>query len=106
MSRHRSRQARAAKTDPRGRNNATLEDVVKLPAYAGKPGTYGSGNTPNQKLDCIFLSPALHGAVQAVGVERGGVYAPLAGNPFPEVTSKKNQASDYGAVWVDLDIPS
>ncbi len=77
-----------------------------MPAYQGKPGTYGSGNTLNQKLDYVFLSPALQAVVEKVDVERRSVYAPVAGNPFPEVTSKANQASDHGAVWVDLNINS
>jgi hypothetical protein len=30
-----------------------------------------------------------------------GVFAPRAGNPFPEVTSKADQASDHGALYAD-----
>ena len=72
--------------------------------YQGKPGTYGTGNTKSSKIDYLLLSPALWPKLTAVGVERGGVYAPRGGNPFPSVTSKATQASDHGAVYADLDL--
>lgn len=81
-----------------------MQDVMTHPAYQGKPGTYASGNSANQKIDYLFLSPALWGSVQTVDVERRGIYAPNAGNPFPSVTSKATQASDHGALWVELDL--
>jgi endonuclease/exonuclease/phosphatase family metal-dependent hydrolase len=90
------------------KNGVNIKDVMDHPAHTGqpgsKPGTYGSGNTVNMKIDYLFLSPVLWSKVEMVGVERGGIFAPVAGNPFPTVTSKLNQASDHAAVWVDLDV--
>jgi len=83
-----------------------LRYVMSHPSYPEKkekPGTRGSCNIEkSQKLDYLFLSPALWPLVQAVGVERRGIYAPVAGNPYPTVKSKREQASDHAAVWVDL----
>jgi endonuclease/exonuclease/phosphatase family metal-dependent hydrolase len=85
-----------------------LKDAMKHPTYTSKPnakpGTYETGNSTNQKIDYLFLSPALFQAVTDVDVERRGVYAPVAGNPFPTVTSKVNQASDHGALWADVNV--
>lgn len=77
-------------------------DAMSHPSYTGKPGTYTTGNSINQKIDYVFLSPALWTAVSAVDVERRGVYAPHTHVSFPEVTSLKNEASDHGALWVEL----
>jgi exonuclease III len=75
------------------------------PAYQGLPGTFGTGtNRDRQKFDYILLSPALWAQVQAVGVERRGVWAPNTFPHFPEVTSKVTQASDHASVWVDLNL--
>jgi endonuclease/exonuclease/phosphatase family metal-dependent hydrolase len=83
--------------------NAGLRDVMAHPSYQGLPGTFGTGtNQDRQKFDYILLSPQLWAKVQAVGVERRGVYAPNTFPHFPEVTSKVTQASDHASVWVDL----
>lgn len=78
-----------------------LKDAMSHESYDGPPGTY---KTSKEKIDYLLLSPALWTKVKAVGVERGGIYAPRAGHPFPTVTSEKNQASDHAAVWVDLEL--
>lgn len=80
-----------------------LRDVMSHPSYAGKPGTYGSCNSVNQKIDYILLSPALWERVQAVGVETRGIYAPRSGLMFDTVTGHKSAASDHAAVWVDIE---
>jgi endonuclease/exonuclease/phosphatase family metal-dependent hydrolase len=78
-----------------------LEDAMSHPTYQGPPGTY---RTSKQKIDYLLLSPKLWSRVKKVGTERGGIYAPQAGNPFPTVTSLANQASDHAAVWADVDL--
>jgi endonuclease/exonuclease/phosphatase family metal-dependent hydrolase len=79
-----------------------LRDVMTHPTYQGLPGTYGTGTSPDRRFDYILLSPALWRLVQGVGVERRGVYAPNTFPHFPEVTSKRDQASDHACVFVDL----
>jgi endonuclease/exonuclease/phosphatase family metal-dependent hydrolase len=81
---------------------AGLRDVMAPPFYTGKPGTYGTGNSATSKIDYLLLSPGLFPKLTAAQVERRGVFAPRAGNPFPEVTSKADQASDHGALYADL----
>jgi endonuclease/exonuclease/phosphatase family metal-dependent hydrolase len=78
-----------------------LRDVMTHDLYTGRPGTFGSGRSPKQKLDYILLSPALWQKVMAVDVERRGIYAPRSIASFPEVTAESS-ASDHAAVWVDL----
>jgi endonuclease/exonuclease/phosphatase family metal-dependent hydrolase len=87
-------------------NNTDMQghESMSHSSYQGKPGTYETGNSLNQKIDYVFLSPALWSAVQAVGVERRGIWAPNTHQSFPEVTSSVNQASDHAALWVDLAI--
>ena len=80
-----------------------LRDVMTHPSYNGTPGTYKSGNSINQKFDYLLLSPALWERVAAVGVERRGIYMPVALNPYDTVTSKETQASDHAAVWFDFE---
>lgn len=80
-----------------------LRDVMTHDLYTGRPGTFGSGRSPRQKLDYILLSPALWQKVMAVDVERRGIYAPRSIASFPEVTAE-SAASDHAAVWVDLEL--
>ena len=84
-----------------------MQDAMSHPVYAekqGKPGTYQTGNSLKQKIDYLFLSPALWASVGDVDVERRGVWAPKTHQSFPEVTSSTTQASDHGALWVELSI--
>lgn len=83
-----------------------LKDVMTHSTYSGLPGTYDTCTAAN-KIDYVLLSPALWDKVQAVGVERSGIYAPRAfkkaGIAIMEtVTSDVNSASDHASVWVDL----
>lgn len=81
-----------------------MRDVMSHPSYQGKPGTYETGNQISQKIDYIYLSPHLWGTVQSVGVERRGVWAPNTHASFPEVKGLTSQASDHGALWVELSL--
>jgi endonuclease/exonuclease/phosphatase family metal-dependent hydrolase len=87
-------------------NNTDMQghEAMSHASYQGKPGTYATGNSLNQKIDYVFFSPELWAGVQAVGVERRGVWAPNTHENFPEVTSSVTQASDHAALWVDLAI--
>ncbi len=72
----------------------------------GYPGTYGLRNTTN-KIDYLFLSPALFEKVQRGGVFRRGLWPgsrPKRWDAYPELTAERQGASDHAAVWVDLDI--
>ena len=80
-----------------------LKDVMSHPSYHGKPGTFKTGSSLNQKIDYIFLSPALWALVQQVGVERRGIFAQSVEH-FDTVTSTETSASDHAAVWVDLNL--
>lgn len=86
------------------RRETGLRDVMTSSLYTGRPGTFGTGNTENSKIDYLMLSPALWPGLRAVGVERRGVYTRDAHDRFDTVTSKANQASDHGALWADLDL--
>lgn len=83
-----------------------LKEVMSHSVYINgpdpKPGTYKTGTAAN-KIDFILLTPPLWNAVQAVGVERRGIWAPRTFVSFPEVT-EYTAASDHGALWVDLNI--
>lgn len=81
-----------------------LRDAMTHPSYSGLPGTFDTCTRDSQKIDYILLSPALWERVQAVGVERRGIYAPRSFPHFDTVTSDHNAASDHAAVWVDLDL--
>jgi endonuclease/exonuclease/phosphatase family metal-dependent hydrolase len=81
-----------------------LRDAMSHPSYTGRPGTYTSGNTLNQKIDYLLLSPELWDRLRAVDVERRGVWAPRSVQPFPSVTSRTTEASDHGALFMDLDL--
>lgn len=80
-----------------------LQDDMAHPSYSGTPGTFETGNSPKQKFDYVLLSPALWATVEAVGVERRGIWAPNTFPSFPEV-KKGLEASDHAAVWVDLGV--
>jgi endonuclease/exonuclease/phosphatase family metal-dependent hydrolase len=81
-----------------------LRDAMSHPSYSGRPGTYASGNTLNQKIDHLLLPPARWDRLRAVDVERRGVRAPRSIEPFPTVTSSTTQASDHAALFMDLDL--
>ncbi len=78
-----------------------LRDVLRrLPV--DQRWTYKGGD----QIDYLLVSRPLWDRIQAVGVERRGIYRRAAeGDPdqmFPEVSGIATQASDHGAVWVDI----
>ncbi|MCX4824529.1 endonuclease/exonuclease/phosphatase family protein [Streptomyces sp. NBC_01142] len=83
---------------------AGLRDAMDHSSYTGAPGTYGTGNSLRQKLDYLMFSPDLWKQVEAVDVERRGIWAPNTFKSFETVTSKANQASDHAALYADLDV--
>lgn len=80
-----------------------LYDVLKELDKADR-WTYHS----RKQIDYLLVSRALKDKIVEVGIEKRGIYhgTKFGGTvePFPSVTSKKNQASDHAAIWVDLDL--
>ncbi|MGK5531516.1 endonuclease/exonuclease/phosphatase family protein [Streptomyces sp. URMC 129] len=81
-----------------------LRDAMTHDSYTGAPGTYGTGTSPRQKIDYLMFSPDLWKRVEAVDVERRGIWAPNTFESFDTVTSKATQASDHALLYADLDI--
>lgn len=86
-----------------------LRDIMTHPLYSGLPGTYDTCTSLAKKIDYLLLSPALWERVQAVGVERSGIWAPRAFREhgiaiMPTVTSDRNSASDHASLWADLSL--
>ncbi|MGW0711838.1 endonuclease/exonuclease/phosphatase family protein [Streptomyces sp. NPDC002643] len=81
-----------------------LREAMTHDTYDGTPGTHGTGKRDEQKLDYLLFSPELWERVQAVAVERRGIWAPRTFPSFDTVTSKTNQASDHAALFADVDI--
>ncbi|MEV6317045.1 endonuclease/exonuclease/phosphatase family protein [Streptomyces sp. NPDC051776] len=84
--------------------SAGLQDAMSHSSYTGAPGTFGTGQSLKQKIDYLFFSPDLFDRVQAVDVERRGIWAPHTFKSFETVTSKATQASDHGALFADLEL--
>lgn len=85
-----------------------LKDIFTHPQFddGGYPGTYGLCNAAN-KIDYIFLSPALYKQVKKGGVFRTGMWPgskPKRWDCYEEVTRPEEAASDHAAVWADIDI--
>jgi endonuclease/exonuclease/phosphatase family metal-dependent hydrolase len=83
---------------------AGLREAMTHKSYQGTPGTHGTGNLPDQKLDYLMFSPTLWPKVQKVNVERRGGWAPNTFDSFETVTSKITRASDHAALFADLDL--
>ncbi|MGW7256235.1 endonuclease/exonuclease/phosphatase family protein [Streptomyces sp. NPDC054834] len=81
-----------------------LKDAMSHPGYTGAPGTYGTGNSLDQKIDYLLFAPELWPRVQHVDVERRGVWAPRTFKSFDTVTSKADEASDHAALYADIDL--
>jgi endonuclease/exonuclease/phosphatase family metal-dependent hydrolase len=80
-------------------NNIGFEDIQGKFSYPNdRPGTFGTGTLSN-KIDYLLMSPDLIPKLVDCGIERRGTYAPNSWTPFPEVTSKKVEASDHHALW-------
>ncbi|HET7841209.1 MAG TPA: endonuclease/exonuclease/phosphatase family protein, partial [Terriglobia bacterium] len=82
-----------------------LFDVLSSPLLNGPRWTYQDGKN---QFDYLLVSKALYDRMQAVGVERQGIFDAknFKGQfgHFPEVTSKTNQASDHAAVWAQFNV--
>ncbi len=87
-----------------------LVEVYTLSRFdlGGRPGTYDSCGLAN-RLDYMFLSKSLVPHVKGGGIFRKGLWGtrttrPKAWETYPEMASGRQQASDHGAVYIDLDI--
>jgi len=85
-----------------------LKDIFTHAKFddGGHSGTYGLCNAVN-KIDYIFLSPALYKRVKKGGVFRTGMWPgkkPKRWDCYAEVTRPEEAASDHAAVWADIDI--
>jgi endonuclease/exonuclease/phosphatase family metal-dependent hydrolase len=68
----------------------------------GPHWTYQDGK---DQIDYLLVSKALYDKQINVGIEPRGIYSKKKGYvPFPEVTSKVNQASDHAAIWAEFNI--
>ncbi|MFI9805615.1 endonuclease/exonuclease/phosphatase family protein [Streptomyces sp. NPDC052301] len=79
-----------------------LRDVMSHSSYHGEPGTHGTCQDKQDKLDYVLLPPALWGKVQEVGLETRGIFAHA--NHFRSVQAKTDEASDHAALYVDVDL--
>jgi endonuclease/exonuclease/phosphatase family metal-dependent hydrolase len=75
---------------------------VNLELPTGDRGTFGTGKN---QLDYLFISEALKKHLQAVQVERRGIFTKSKWTPYPTVKSKRTQASDHAAVLAEFLLP-
>ena len=75
-----------------------------------RPGTFEACSLAN-RLDYIFVSPALAALATAGGINRKGLWGnPKNKNPpanwavFPPITRSVHAASDHAAVWIEFDL--
>ncbi len=84
-------------------NAIGFEDIQGKFNYPNaRPGTFATG-TASKKIDYLLMSPLLIPKLIDCGIERRGTFAPNTWTPFPEVTSKKVEASDHHALWAMFD---
>lgn len=74
---------------------------VNLELPEKKRGTYQTGS---KQLDYLLISQALKKGLQGVLIEWRGIFTRKKWPHYPEVTSKKNQASDHAAVVADFQL--
>jgi len=91
-------------------NDSPLIDCYSLPGFdfGPRPGTFDSCGLRN-RLDYLFISKSLEASVIGGAVFRKGLWGdritrPTAWETYPEITRSVEQASDHGAVYVDLNI--
>jgi endonuclease/exonuclease/phosphatase family metal-dependent hydrolase len=87
-----------------------LVDCYSIPGFDfdGKPGSYDSCGLSN-RLDYILISQSLRpdfasGKIFRKGLWGSRVTRPTAYTTYPEMTKSSEQASDHGAVVIELDI--
>ncbi len=82
-----------------------LSDVLASPKLTGPRWTFQDGKN---QLDYLLVSQALHAKLDAVSIERRGLFSPTNFHNqfahFPEVTGKVSQASDHAAVVAEFTI--
>jgi endonuclease/exonuclease/phosphatase family metal-dependent hydrolase len=91
-------------------SQSPLTDCYSLQGFDVGPrlGTFDSCGIRN-RLDYIFISKSLESAFRAGGVFRMGLWGtritrPTAWDTYPEMTRSGEQASDHGALFIDLDL--
>jgi len=91
-------------------NNSPLVDCYSLPGFdvGNRPGTFDSCGLRN-RLDYILISQSLRpsftgGAVFRKGLWGDRVTRPTDWDTYPEMADGSEQASDHGAVVIDLNI--
>jgi endonuclease/exonuclease/phosphatase family metal-dependent hydrolase len=91
-------------------NNSPLVDCYSLQGFdiGNRPGTFDSCGLRN-RFDYILLSTSLLPTIAGGGVFRKGLWGsrvtrPTAWDTYPDMTNQTEQASDHGAVFVDLNI--
>jgi endonuclease/exonuclease/phosphatase family metal-dependent hydrolase len=80
-------------------------DPASFPGLEDKTGTYDLGN-PNQKIDCLLMSPALFGRIDSCGLFRKGAWpgsCPPRWEVYPELQEKIHVASDHHVIWAEID---
>lgn len=91
-------------------NSSPLVDCYALPAFqvGNRPGTFDSCGLRN-RFDYILISQSLLPNFTGGGVFRNGLWGSRVTRPtdwitYPDITKSSEQASDHGAVFVDLSI--
>jgi len=75
---------------------------VNLELPVNDRGTFGAGK---KQLDYLFISEPLKKNLQAVQIERRGVFTKTKWKPYPTVKSERTQASDHAAVIAEFLLP-
>ena len=75
---------------------------VNLELSADDRGTFRTGK---KQLDYLFISEALKKHLQAVRLERRGIFVKSKWKPYPTVKSARTQASDHAAVIAEFILP-
>ncbi|MFH1699556.1 MAG: endonuclease/exonuclease/phosphatase family protein [Candidatus Zixiibacteriota bacterium] len=91
-------------------SNSPLVECFTLPGFniGNREGTYSSCSLSN-RFDYIFISKSLLNKCQGGGVFRKGLWCSLKTaseqwEVYPDITKESEQASDHGAVFIDLNI--
>jgi endonuclease/exonuclease/phosphatase family metal-dependent hydrolase len=91
-------------------NNSPLVDCYALPTFqvGNRPGTFDSCGLRN-RFDYILITQSLLPNFTGGGVFRNGLWGSRVTRPtdwitYPDITKSEEQASDHGAVFVDLSI--
>ncbi len=90
--------------------NSPLVDCYSLTDFdvGNRPGTFNACGL-RERLDYILISKSLKPHFESGGVFRKGLWGSRTTRPdkwdtYPEMTNSSQQASDHGAVYINLDI--